>query len=71
MANAKKCDRCGTYFEEKPSEEKKIVITRHDKITGFDLSQGVHFKDVKKEEIDLCPDCMEELLEFLRGKKDE
>lgn len=60
MALAKKCDRCGTYFD---------VYKMHIKRQGRQITteglikiKGVSLKDI---EMDLCEECMEKLLAFL------
>ena len=46
--NAKKCDRCGNYYDEEDIEC-SIALSDH---------------------IDLCPECMDKMIDFLKGKLD-
>lgn len=55
MAYAGKCDRCGGFYD-LPFEHGAPIRTRI-----FDVYDGV--TDSK----DLCPDCLEELRDFLDG----
>lgn len=45
---AKKCDRCGKYYDEEDIEC-SVAISDH---------------------IDLCPECMDKMVDFLKGKPD-
>lgn len=66
--NAKKCDRCNSYYEIKPIYSCNVHyhISKHEtkKITCFGVTVDEY--EIKKD-LDLCPKCMEELDEFLRG----
>lgn len=64
MAAAKKCDRCGKLYELYDVPDKQIF--GHN-INGVDLT---HDHDYIKE-FDLCPDCMEALLVWLKNGKKE
>lgn len=61
---AKKCDRCGAYYELYGIEENAA------KCNGFMMlnidNAGRYYRHGK---IDLCPDCMAKLYEFM--KKEE
>ena len=67
MANAKKCDRCGTLYEpygiiDRVRAEKNSIM-----VIG-----NIYGEITSRDEFyDLCPDCMEELHEWLKGEKDE
>ena len=53
MANAKKCDRCGEYYDE----------------PGSNCIGGINIIPVSEGTIytfDLCEDCLEDLYDFLR-----
>lgn len=56
MANAKKCDRCGKYYD----QNKKYLLGREHVI-------GIRFESPNKynDRIDLCDECLEKIEEFL------
>ena len=61
MANAKKCDRCGKYYDEYIEE---IWVTTHNKIRnidGFALTEDgyVHHN------MDICPMCMIKFVDWM------
>lgn len=63
MANAKKCDRCGEFYE-KRSYDCKTTYSKFIKMLEGDLkvhevnsSSGFYF--------DLCPICFHKLMDFL------
>ena len=58
MANAKKCDRCGAFYDIK--ENPILSIER----TGTPYINNKYSKY-----IDLCPQCLEELKQWLNLKK--
>lgn len=55
MANAKKCDRCGAYYD--PKEELGEVY-------GVTLNYGSEYNN---ETYDLCDDCVAKIREFLNS----
>lgn len=62
MANAKKCDRCGAYYDK--NEKFKL------KKTPADIKDGIMFTGLNGyngAQIDLCDDCIEKLDIFLSG----
>lgn len=63
MAEAKKCDRCGQFYD---FYSKDIIIDRYKhKVNGFRYT----FDRVGTGEgIDLCPDCMQKLFEFMNKR---
>lgn len=65
--NAKKCDRCGSYYL---PIKFSFRFYRREELS----EQGVYVFEVGTEEPvfhDLCPACMQELNDFLRGKENE
>lgn len=56
MADAKKCDRCGVFYEDNSNHKS---WTRN--IVGIFLS----YQDTHLDRYDLCDDCVEKLKEFL------
>ena len=65
MANAKKCDRCGSYYDEynirKNSEKINIVMIINIDSKDDYYSHGPY---------DLCPVCSDELMKWF-GKENE
>lgn len=62
MANAKKCDRCGAYYE----KNQKFRLGK----TSLDIKDGIMFTGANgsyTDQIDLCDDCIEKLDIFLNG----
>ena len=57
MSDARKCDRCGVYFN--PSDETEVKVNKRvvDGIKLGDRHCGQHY--------DLCGDCVEKILEFM------
>lgn len=71
--NAKKCDRCGKYYD---LYEMDIPERYKDRMNGKMNFVALHGKDIERcdgmptgssRPIDLCPDCMDGLLEYLSG----
>lgn len=71
--NAKKCDRCGKYYD---LYEMDIPEIYKDRMNGKMNFVALHGKDIERcdgmptgssRPIDLCPDCMEKLISFLDG----
>lgn len=69
--NAKKCDRCGKYYD---LYEMDIPERYKDRMNGKMNFVALHGKDIERcdgmptgssRPIDLCPDCMEKLISFL------
>ena len=57
MASARKCDRCGEYFDNSSHSLNHIVLDNSNSITN---------KYVKS--LDLCPSCMDVLISWLQNK---
>ena len=75
--NAKKCDRCGKYYD---LYEMDIPERYKDRMNGKMNFVALHGKDIERcdgmptgssRPIDLCPDCMDGLLGYLSGKTPE
>ena len=56
MAIAKKCDRCGGYFDKDSSGYNQILIDN-----SFTLGNHLRVFDV-------CPTCMKQFMEWMNGK---
>ena len=63
MADAKKCDRCGTLYEDHKQEYFITHLEYTGKLPPFHPYEAIPRKD-------LCPKCYQELLEFLNVKKE-
>lgn len=64
MADAKRCDRCGTYYVEK---EKKYKV-------GRDILASIKFVSSQNTWIkyfDLCDECAKKLVQFMKQEKEE
>lgn len=71
--NAKKCDRCGAFYERytreaQPSDSDKIKKLLSLKRNGFMITQDTGYCS---ENIDLCPECFEKLLKWIDNKQFE
>lgn len=75
MSSAKKCDRCGKFFEARFNTSVEITTCDND-VRTFEFDCGI-FPD-----LDLCPDCVESFKHWWsnetvipvtkkRGKKDD
>ena len=65
MANARKCDRCGLYYNE------YNVKYNAEKINGINLLNiGWNNKYFSHGPYDLCPTCSDELMKWLRKEKE-
>ena len=68
MADAKKCDRCGKYYDNNEYEfggyhAKGILLLFHE-YTCIDSEED--------DEYNLCDDCLKEFIEvFMKGEKDD
>jgi len=56
--NAKKCDRCGNYYERKGFNNGDLIITKYNFLSP-------------DEQYDLCDNCLCELKKFMEGKKND
>lgn len=65
MANAKKCDRCGKFYENNKKHETSGRI-HGSKLTGISTTDTNTCSD---KWFDLCDDCLTDLFEFLSGKE--
>ena len=62
MAAAKKCDRCGKYYD---TNKRHMLSNR-----CSDIKDGIAFTAIsgnRSKQIDLCDDCIEKLDIFLSG----
>ena len=59
---AKKCDRCGKYYELYKDNygHNGVALTSHDRFECLNPNY---------DKYDLCPECMEKVIEFLKGEE--
>lgn len=65
MADAKKCDRCGKYYDKNEKHETSGKIHGR-KLAGV---KTIDTNDCWYNHFDLCDDCLTDLFEFLSGKE--
>lgn len=69
MALAKKCDRCGKLYEHyEKIEHEKYVGYNYNAIAFVSVNRRC-IKELATTPIDLCPECMSKLIEFLEEKE--
>lgn len=59
MSNAKRCDRCGKYYELNP---KNLPGTKTGPKYSVTYYKQLNTLGVEVESFDLCPDCAEQLV---------
>lgn len=59
MADARKCDSCGIYYEISPNRESTGIVYYRDNIDGSRSPNPVV--------VDLCPNCMKSLQSFIKS----
>ena len=64
MANAKKCDRCGTLYEEREANTFNYIAQHMARI----YNAKTYDREVAllEETFDLCPDCSKSLLRWFK-----
>lgn len=62
MANAKKCDRCGRFYDFYEGIEFTAGANRY---TYVVLASG---ESVNERRFDMCPDCMRQVIRFLHNE---
>lgn len=70
MANAKKCDRCGSFYDQYSN------VTSVMDVDTVRSMNGVSFININTENVyttkftyDLCPSCLDSLIEFMNIRK--
>lgn len=61
MSSARKCNRCGKYYDHHAS---KNIKTKQ--VIGIRIQTSTYFNDY-----DLCPKCADKLLKFMGIKEDD
>lgn len=63
MANAKKCDRCGAYYQsQKPIKAHLVTQPDYEK-NAREISLASRSVSVSYS-VDLCPECVDELVRY-------
>ena len=85
MANCKRCDRCGSYYEQSDTFKKDIPKITKEKVKGFEASllyslggNKIDFGKIDLQAkngnwvgpIDLCPNCGEEFYKWIVNEED-
>lgn len=69
MADAKKCDRCGAYYQE---VEPTALETLANSMTAiFEPKSVLQMIAVIEKCLDLCPSCSQSLKGWVKGKEHE
>ena len=68
MANAKKCDRCGAYYQEVEATAIEILANSMTRI--FESQTVLHNIAVIEKFIDLCPSCSASLKRWVKCEGD-
>ena len=68
MANAKKCDRCGSFYQE--VEATAIETIANSMAAIFEPKMVLQNIAAIEKLLDLCPSCSESLKRWLKGKED-
>lgn len=61
MSSARKCDRCGKYYD-----YNALKNIKSKQIIGIRIQTSTYFDDY-----DLCPECADKLLKFMGIKEDD
>lgn len=68
MATAKKCDRCGAYYQEVEATGINILVKCMTDM--FEPATVLKNIAVIEQFLDLCPSCSESLKRWVKGKED-
>lgn len=68
MANAKKCDRCGAYYQECEANAIQSLANTLEKM--LEPKTTLQIIGVIERCLDLCPGCSESLKRWAKGKED-
>ena len=66
MANAKKCDRCGQFYDNYPIGNSVGIYNGIRRVRKDEFGSIM----AERETIDLCEKCMSEFAEFLSNRKE-
>lgn len=67
MAMARKCDRCGGYYEE--YNRKKRFVDPVNAVAFVSRHRDGGWTGDKRDSFDLCPNCLEAVANFVRGEE--
>lgn len=74
MSSAKRCDRCGRFYEGRPAEDMVRFTTRGREFRGYGIrvlavdeeaSRQYCVEARRDQKVDLCPDCLEGFYRWL------
>lgn len=65
MANAKKCDRCGRYFDKNTGHTRNVGNEKYHYVGVCMRTSGGHRLDEK----DLCDECITKFKRFINGEE--
>lgn len=66
MAEAKKCDRCGKYYDD------NTCGTTGEKVIGFEILKRNDCNVIRSfQKFDLCDDCVAGLFLFIEGENND
>lgn len=69
MANAKKCDRCGKYYQEfEPNAFDSLANVIRSRVTPDGVRKQIY---AIEKLLDLCPSCLRSLRKWVGTKEDE
>lgn len=68
MADAKKCDRCGAFYTTQKDIKVHFVTDPYEKVNYLRLE---YIYKLERKRIDLCPECVDELVQFFNDGREE
>lgn len=68
MADAKKCDRCGAFYTTQKDIKVHIVTAPCEKVNYLRLEYS---DKLERKRIDLCPECVDELVQYFNDGRKE
>ena len=66
--NAKKCDKCKKFYEPYKGLHKRGMSPRGEPLFKIPFNQVILENSTKRENIDLCPECMQAFDNWLKEK---
>lgn len=71
MSNVLKCDRCGKIYEYYSTRRYKIKAIETDANSISLTGSKPNGSSVGTRPLDLCPECMDKMVDFLEGRNDD
>lgn len=72
MAIARKCDRCGAFYDE--YQNTKYFNNGRDGVNGVQfvhIDRQKYAEGTKNDTYDLCPCCLEAIHQYIKSKKED